>query len=175
MQIIFGLGNPGREYRFTRHNFAFLFLDFVAKKRHLTWQKKARFQAEIAYDKKYKILLVKPQSYYNLVGDSLLSILNFYQASLQDVLVVCDDFYLPFGDFRWREKGSAGGNNGLKSIIARTHSDQFKRLRLGTGNDALRKRLGDIDFVLSRFTPTEKAGLAEVLNAAYRYCFYEKT
>ena len=78
-------------------------------------------------------------------------------------MVICDDFNLEFGKIRYRNSGSAGGNNGLKSIITALNTDEFKRLRIGTGNDELRKKLGDIDFVLSKYTPAEREKLPEVL------------
>ena len=84
---------------------------------------------------------------------------------MDDILVVCDDFNLDFGKLRYRSTGSAGGNNGLKSIIRELSSEDFPRLRIGTGNDEIRKKIGDVDFVLSKFTPEEKALLPEVLKS----------
>jgi PTH1 family peptidyl-tRNA hydrolase len=90
---------------------------------------------------------------------------DFYKIPLSDILVICDDFNLPFGITRYREKGSAGGNNGLKSIIASLGSQDFPRLRLGAGNDELRNKLGDMDFVLSKFTEEERQKLPEILRS----------
>ena len=87
------------------------------------------------------------------------------KTALRGDFVVCDDFNLEFGTLRYRTHGSAGGNNGLKSVIAEIGTDDFPRIRVGTGNDELRKRIGDVDFVLSKFTPEEKEKLPEVLSA----------
>ena len=89
--------------------------------------------------------------------------MDFYKLQPQDFLTVCDDFNLPFGQIRFRERGSAGGNNGLKSVIAHFGTDDFPRLRLGSGNDNLRQRIGDVDFVLSKFTDAERGKLPEIL------------
>ena len=91
--------------------------------------------------------------------------MRFYKIATSDVLVVCDDFNLEFGKIRYRSGGSAGGNNGLKSVIAELGTDDFSRLRLGTGNEELRGKMGDVDFVLSKFTAEEKERLPEILNA----------
>ena len=90
--------------------------------------------------------------------------MKYYKIDISDILVVCDDFNLDFGVVRYRSSGSAGGNNGLKSIIAALGSDEFARIRVGTGNDELRSKLGDTDFVLSKFTEKEKAKLPEILS-----------
>lgn len=156
-----GLGNPGREYNWSRHNFGFLALDFYAKLAGLEWGEMPKFRALVARDG--DTLLVKPQTFYNEVGQSVASVLQFYKLNLaQDLLVLADDFELPFGSLRYRAHGSAGGNNGLKSIISAVGAD-FPRLRLGTGNDTERRKLGDVDFVLAKFTPEERAELPTIL------------
>ena len=106
---------------------------------------------------------IKPQTFYNDQGMSIRSLCDFYKLSAQDILVICDDFNLPFGQIRFRERGSAGGNNGLKSTIQHLGTEDFPRLRLGTGNDNLRQRIGDIDFVLSKFTDKERGQLPQIL------------
>lgn len=160
MKLIVGLGNPGPEYNFTRHNFGFLALDFYAKIKNLTWQK-PKFHA--LWLKNGDQIFIKPQTFYNDSGRAVAEFANFYKVSLEDILVVCDDFNLPFNSFRYRAKGSSGGNNGLKSISESLHTTDFPRLRLGTGNDELRQKLGDVDFVLSRFTLEEKSTLPTFL------------
>ena len=161
MKLIVGLGNPGTIYNFTRHNTGFLALDFYAKIKQLDFEKNDKFDAKF-----FRIgdtFLIKPQTFYNDVGKSVLKFKQFYKIKNEDILVICDDFNLDFKKLRYREKGSAGGNNGLKSIIETLGSDNFKRLRVGTANDALRKKIGDTDFVLGKFTNTEKAELPSVL------------
>ena len=161
MRIIVGFGNPGNQYTFTRHNFGFLALDFYAKVHSLDFKLQQRFKAFIAKDN--DILFVKPQTFYNDVGISIRSLLDFYKLTPQDLLIICDDFNLEFGQIRFRERGSAGGNNGLKSTITHLNTEDFPRLCLGTGNEELHERLGDVDFVLSKFTPTEHEQLPKIL------------
>ena len=163
MKIIVGFGNPGSKYNFTRHNLGFLALDFYAKIHKLDWQNKPKFNAIIAKNDEANSLLVKAQTYYNEVGQSIRAILDFYKLHPQDILVICDDFNLEFGKVRFRERGSAGGNNGLKSIATHLGTEDFPRLRIGTANDALRSKIGDTDFVLSRFTSEEYEKLPEIL------------
>ena len=163
MKLIVGFGNPGPEYNFTRHNFGFLALDFYFKVHDLTWQKKPQFGA--IWGRSGDFLFIKPQNFYNNVGESIRAFSDYYKIPPEDILVLCDDFNIPFGTLRYRENGSAGGNNGLKSTISALKTDKFPRLRLGTGNDGLRKKIGDTDFVLSKFTPEEKDSLPSILNS----------
>ena len=165
MKLIVGLGNPGNRYNFTRHNFGFLALDFWCKKRGIEWEKHEKNGA--IYAKDGGLILIKPQTFYNEVGQSVLAWKQFYKLDSGDILVVCDDFNLGFETIRRRERGSAGGNNGLKSIIASLGTEDFARLRLGTGNDELRAKIGDVDFVLSKFTKEEKEKLPAILNEAF--------
>lgn len=162
MKLVIGLGNPGNRYNFTRHNSGFLALDFYFKLHNLTWGPKPRYGA--VWGRTGDIIFIKPQDYYNESGRSTLEFMNFYKIPTSDILVVCDDFNLEFGKLRYRAQGSAGGNNGLKSIISTLGTDEFPRLRIGTGNDNLRRQMGDMDFVLSKFTPEEKLRLPEVLS-----------
>ena len=161
MKLVVGLGNPGARYNFTRHNFGFLVLDFYFKVRGLEWKDKLKFGALWGRDD--DTIFVKPQEFYNETGRAVAEFMRFYKIDASDILVVCDDFNLEFGKLRYRAQGSAGGNNGLKSIIATLGTEEFGRLRLGTGNDELRSKLGDMDFVLSKFTPEEKEKLPDIL------------
>ncbi len=161
MKVIAALGNPGSQYNFTRHNFGFLAADFYAKVHGFEWKEDKKFRA--LYFKDGEKLFVKPQTFYNEIGQSLELIRSYYKLTPQDFLVVCDDFNLEFGQIRFRERGSAGGNNGLKSAISHFGTDDFPRLRLGSANDNLRKRIGDIDFVLTKFTDAERGKLPEIL------------
>lgn len=161
MKLIVGLGNPGARYNFTRHNFGFLALDFYFKVRKLEWKDKPKFGA--MWGREGDTIFIKPQDYYNESGRAVQEFMRFYKIPLDDILVVCDDFNLEFGKLRYREQGSAGGNNGLKSVMATLGTTEFKRLRVGTGNDELRGKMGDVDFVLSKFTAEEKLKLPEIL------------
>lgn len=162
MKLVVGLGNPGNQYNFTRHNSGFLALDFYFKTHKLEWEGKPKFGA--IYAREGDVFFVKPQDFYNESGRAVREFAKFYKIGLPDILVICDDFSMEFGKIRSRATGSAGGNNGLKSVIAELSSEDFNRLRIGTGNDELRHKMGDVDFVLSKYTPEEKAKLPEVLS-----------
>lgn len=161
MKLIVGFGNPGNMYNFTRHNTGFLALDFYAKIKGIEWEKTDKFDAK--YFRVDNTFFIKPQTFYNDVGKSIAAFKNFYKIKNEDILIVCDDFNLDFGKLRIREKGSAGGNNGLKSTIECLGTDAFPRLRVGTANDNLRKRIGDTDFVLGKYTDAERGKLPEIL------------
>ncbi len=161
MNLIVGFGNPGSEYNFTRHNFGFLALDFFFKINHLEWEPHEKFNS--IWKKEGDTIFIKPQTFYNDIGTAVRAFVDFYKIPMGNILVVCDDFNIPFGTIRKRQTGSAGGNNGLKSVTTNLGTSDFPRLRLGTGNDALRKKLGDVDFVLSKFTDSEKKQLPDIL------------
>lgn len=163
MKVIIGFGNPGSRYNWTRHNTGFLALDFYAKVHKLEWKDTPKFFCQSTKDKDNDLLLIKATTYYNEVGRAARAIMNYYKLKPSDFLIVCDDFNLDFGKLRFREKGSAGGNNGLKSCIAELGTEDFPRLRIGTANDEVRKQVGDVDFVLSKFTPEEKEKLPNIL------------
>ncbi|MDO4508141.1 MAG: aminoacyl-tRNA hydrolase [Candidatus Saccharibacteria bacterium] len=166
MKLIVGLGNPGTKYNWTRHNFGFLALDFYFRLNNLSWDPKPRYGAITG--RKNEILFVKPQDFYNDSGIAVQELAHFYKVPTSDILVICDNFDLEFGKIRTRETGSTGGNNGLKSITRHLGTDNYPRIRLGTGNPELRNKLGDVDFVLSRFTPEEKEKLPEILSETAR-------
>ena len=164
MKLIVGFGNPGNKYNFTRHNTGFLTLDFYFKINKLEWEKTPKFNA--LWAKTENAIFIKPQSYYNESGVPTRDFMHFFKIPKDDILVVCDDFNLEFGKLRYRERGSAGGNNGLKSVIEQLGTDAFKRLRIGTANDAKRRLVGDVDFVLGKYTEEERAQLPDILRAA---------
>ena len=164
MKLVVGLGNPGNQYNFTRHNFGFLALDFYFKVRKIEWAAQPKFGA--IWGRNGDTIFIKPQDFYNMSGKAVREFVQYYKIALDDILVICDNFDLVFGKMRYRSTGVAAGNNGLKSITAELKTDNYPRLRLGTGNDELRKKMGDVDFVLSKFTPEEKAKLSEILMQA---------
>ena len=167
MKVIIGFGNPGTQHNWTRHNFGFLALDFYAKCEKLEWKDTPKFFCQST--KSDDFLFVKAQTFYNEVGRSARAIMNFYKLQPSDFLVICDDFNLEFGKLRFREKGSAGGNNGLKSCIAELGTENFPRLRIGTANDTMRKQMGDVDFVLSKYSPEEKEQLPKILGEIAKF------
>lgn len=163
MKLVIGLGNPDSKYNFTRHNFGFLVLDLYAKSHQQTWQN-PKFNA--LWFKGGDTIFIKPQTYYNNSGQAVKAFMQYYKISPDQILVVCDDFDLKFGTIRLRHQGSSGGNNGLKSITEYLHTSDFARLRLGTNNRELRQKIGDIDFVLSRFTSEENTKLPQICKEA---------
>lgn len=166
MKLVVGLGNPGNRYNFTRHNVGFLALDYYFKVRGLKWSDKPRFGA--LWGREGDTIFIKPQEYYNDSGRAVAEYMRYYKIDLGDILVVCDNFDLEFGLARERTSGSAGGNNGLKSIDTYLGLTDYTRIRIGTKNDGLRKKMGDVDFVLSKFTPEEKAKLPEILQVVVK-------
>lgn len=182
MKLVVGLGNPGGQYNFTRHNVGFLVLDFLLKKIGVEWAARQKFNAIYAKvtakeARKFfptteeDLIFIKPQGYYNESGRVVADFMRYYKISISDILVICDNFDLEFGKVRLRESGVTGGNNGLKSIDKALGSSDYPRLRIGTENEELRQKMGDVGFVLSRFTPEEKAQLPEVLNEAITKVF----
>lgn len=162
MKLVVGLGNPGKQYNFTRHNFGFLALDFLSKKQGWDWEKTPKFNA--IWAKVDDTIFIKPQTFYNETGRCVQYFAHYYKIPTSDILVVCDDFDMEFGKIRYRSKGSHGGNNGLRSIIKELGTDEIPRLKLGTGNVELRQKMAnDTDFVLGRFTPEEKSKLPKIL------------
>ena len=162
MKLVVGLGNPEAKYNFTRHNTGFLVLDYYFKVVGLTWNSKPRLGA--VWGRADDVIFLKPQDYYNESGRAVSAFMKYYKIPLSNVLVICDDFNIDYGVVRYRSSGSAGGNNGLKSIISALGTDEFARIRVGTGNNELRRKMGDVDFVLSKYTPEEKVQLPRILN-----------
>ncbi len=160
MKIIAGLGNPGREYAGTRHNVGFSAITelsdhygiAVDTKKHKGLIGKGRIEGE-------SVILVMPQTYMNLSGECLREVLAFYKLPPEELIVLCDDISLPVGKIRIRTKGSAGGHNGLKSIISCTGSDAFQRIKIGIGEKPPRMDLAD--YVLSRFLKEEQPVIRE--------------
>ena len=170
MKLIVGLGNSGARFAFTRHNFGFLALDFYLKRCGGSWSEKPRLSAIFAEiegkDGVEKVFFIKPQDFYNLSGKAVVAWMRYYKIATSDILVICDNFDLEFGKIRFRSSGSAGGNNGLKSIDQELGSSDYPRLRLGTENTLIREKVGATDFVLGKFTPEEKAKLPGILTEA---------
>ena len=133
--LVVGLGNPGSKYENTRHNMGFLALDLLAEKEKLTFNK-LRFKAWTATAELggEKVLLMKPQTYMNLSGESVGEAARFYKIPAEHVLVISDDIAIGTGKLRIRPNGSAGGHNGLKSIIQHLGSDRFPRIKVGVGS-----------------------------------------
>ncbi len=156
MKLIVGLGNPGEQYARTPHNLGFMAVDSLADRLGAEWKADRKFQALVAkvLRKGQPLWLMKPQTYMNRSGESVGPFLKYYGATGADVIVLSDDADLPPGRIRVRPSGSAGGHNGLRSIIEALGTQVFARIRLGVGR-AQEPRQAMVDFVLHRFSPEE--------------------
>jgi PTH1 family peptidyl-tRNA hydrolase len=165
-QLIVGLGNPEPKYDRTRHNIGFEAVDSLAKSWQMPWQKQPRFNGLVADGTigGAKIVLLKPLTYMNNSGQSIRAVVDWYKLSPQSVLVIYDEMDLPLGKLRLRLSGSAGGHNGMKSIIAHLGTQTFPRLRIGIGKS--NPSQNTISHVLGRFAPQENIIMADVLQMA---------
>ena len=158
--MIVGLGNPGREYEKSKHNTGFRVIDELASRLGVTvWRSQMDALVAQAVDDGEKILLVKPQTYMNNSGAAVGPLMRWYKLDETDVYVIYDDMDLPVGRLRIRTSGSAGGHNGIKSIIAHLGSDKFKRIKFGVGDKP--KNWDLADWVLGKFPTEEYATLRE--------------
>ena len=164
MKVIIGLGNPGSQYAGTRHNVGWLVMDRLAERAGWDGRGRQRDSSSVVGGR-YEgldLTLVKPLTYMNDSGLAVRKVMVREHAPLADILIVADDFALPFGKLRFRESGSHGGHNGLRSIIDELGTEKFSRLRVGIGDPLRNGR----DHVLSRFAPDEVQRLDELLDAA---------
>ncbi|MCQ2559897.1 MAG: aminoacyl-tRNA hydrolase, partial [Clostridia bacterium] len=147
--LIVGLGNPGSAYSLTRHNVGFRLIDILSREWQIeVKQNKFKGQYGIGQAEGQKVILLKPQTFMNLSGESVVPFLNWYQVPQENLIVIYDDLDLPLGKIRIRAKGSSGGHNGLKSIIAQLGSQEFSRVRVGIGKS---EQIETVNWVLSRF------------------------
>ncbi|MDP4118155.1 MAG: aminoacyl-tRNA hydrolase [Bacillota bacterium] len=155
MFVIFGLGNPGKKYEYTRHNAGFCTIDYIASKREIKINKiglsSIYGEGTIGGE---KVLLVKPQTFMNLSGKAALAVKSFYKIENNDMMVIHDDVSMPVGQLRVRTKGSAGGHNGIKDIILSINSDEFPRIKMGVGAPD-NPNMDMADYVLGRFTDVD--------------------
>lgn len=173
MKIIIGLGNIGREYENTRHNAGFMVIDQLAKNLNMSFDQE-KFSAYFAKSKinGEDVILLKPTTYMNNSGFALRACLDFYKVSMDDVLVIYDDMDIKVGKIRLRQQGSAGGHNGIKSIISCTFTDKFDRIRVGIGRD---KNIPIVNWVLSKFRDEEKDNLKSAIDNASKAAEYSIT
>ena len=169
MKVIAGLGNPGAQYANTPHSIGFEVVDAIAREMGAEWKASASFKGELATGMfaGQKVLLLKPMTYMNLSGDSVAPVVRYHNATPADLLVISDDIDLPVGRIRVRVGGSAGGHNGLKSIIERVGTPAFTRLRVGVGRDA-HDRSEVIGHVLGKFDPATRAVMDQVVPATVK-------
>jgi PTH1 family peptidyl-tRNA hydrolase len=161
MKMIAGLGNPGRKYAGTRHNVGFEVLDLIAERHRLAWES-APADALLAKWRASGALLAKPLTFMNLSGHAVGELLRYFKIDLSDLLIVVDDVNLELGRLRARRGGSAGGHNGLKSLIAQLGTEDFARLRVGVGRGDDRRDLAD--HVLATFDQAERTIVAETVS-----------
>ena len=168
MKAIIGLGNPGMKYAGTRHNIGFDAVTAIADKYNLSIDNK-KFKGVYAdgHIAGEKVLLVQPQTYMNLSGECVREVADFYKLNPDEIIIICDDINLDVGRLRIRKKGSAGGHNGLKNIIAHLGTEEFPRIRVGVGEKTEGWDLAD--YVLARFDkdsePVIREALANVVGA----------
>lgn len=169
MKIIIGLGNPGKQYEQTRHNAGFMVIDRLSSQLGIPLdQSKFKGLYGIGFYKGEKVLLLKPLTYMNLSGESIRAVINYYQIELENMLVIYDDLDLPVGKIRLRQKGSAGGHNGIKSTIAQLGTQEFNRIRIGI--DRPQQGMNIPDYVLGKFREQEQASITEAVNKSADAC-----
>jgi PTH1 family peptidyl-tRNA hydrolase len=153
MKLVIGLGNPGLEYVNTRHNLGYFILENFLKTKSLKLDKE-KFDSIYTIDGvgEDRVIYMEPTTFMNLSGQSIRQIVNFYKIEIKDILVIYDDLDLPLSKLRVRTKGSAGGHNGIKSIISQLGSEDFNRLRVGIGKD---DRIDTSKYVLGKFSNSE--------------------
>ena len=154
-KLLIGLGNPGEEYNSSRHNIGFIMIDKIAENLSINFDnhKKKSLYARMKKGETQYILL-KPQTFMNLSGESALRISKLFNISIEDIFVIYDDMDLPFGTFKIKKGGSSGGHNGIKSLIAQLQSEDFFRIRIGIGRPSFGKKVND--YVLSSFSKSER-------------------
>lgn len=163
MKLIIGLGNPGEQYVKTRHNVGFMIVDHYCKKNNIAFQS-SKFKAEIG---KYgNTLFVKPMTYMNLSGEAVQAIISYYKIQLEDILVIYDDLDLEVGKIRIRKDGSAGGQNGMKNIIALLKTTQIQRVRVGISKNKL---INIADYVLGKFNDEQLPLIQSVVENSTRW------
>ncbi len=165
MKIIAGLGNPGDQYRLTRHNMGFLVVDALADESGIAVQKR-KFEALLGDGRinDQRVLIAKPQTFMNLSGQSVRQVLDFYQKTADDLLVIHDDLDLPFGTVRVKVGGGDGGHKGIRSLIDHLGDANFTRVRLGIGKPPFKE---DVEhYVLQTFPKADLEQLAEVVRTA---------
>lgn len=163
MKLVVGLGNPGLKYENTRHNIGWMAIDHYAKENGIEMHLEPQFQGILGKGifKGEKAYFLKPVTFMNLSGESIIKVMNFYKIETDDLLVISDDLDSTFGRIRLRAKGSPGGHNGHKNIQAHLHTEEYKRIKIGIGRD---EHIGTIDWVLKKFSKDELIELEPVLD-----------
>jgi PTH1 family peptidyl-tRNA hydrolase len=163
--MVVGLGNPGLQYEFSRHNIGFKIIDNLALNIETEFKRVKSYDSLVSRGKlmNHKLILVKPQTYMNLSGKSVSKIVSYYRISFPDLLIVYDDLNLELGQIRIRKRGSAGGHKGVESIIQYLNSEDIPRLRIGIGKPSINSNFDYASYVLSNFNNNEKDKISEVI------------
>lgn len=169
MKLFVGLGNPGPRYERTRHNAGFMVIDELSKKWGIQLSDEKKFKGEVGRGvvKGEKVVLLKPTTFMNLSGESLRAVMDFYNVEEDEIIVIYDDLDLPQGRIRLRLKGSAGGHNGIKSIIQHLKTQEFKRIKVGIDRHP---KIPVVDYVLGKFTEDELALVNQAVDISVKAC-----
>jgi PTH1 family peptidyl-tRNA hydrolase len=167
--LFIGLGNPGRNYKNTRHNIGFLCIDEIASRQNININK-VRNNALIGsgFYLDVKIILAKPQTFMNISGRSVASLIKYFKIPLENTLIIHDDLDLPLGKIRIRPSGSSGGQKGIYSVIQMLGTDQIPRIRIGIGRPP--GRMDPVDYVLQKFSFQEETLLSDITERVYQAC-----
>ncbi|MFJ5555739.1 aminoacyl-tRNA hydrolase [Staphylococcus capitis] len=167
MKCIVGLGNIGKRFELTRHNIGFEVIDYILERNQFTLDKQ-KFKGAYTIERLNgdKVLFIEPMTMMNLSGEAVAPLMNYYNVEPEDLIVLYDDLDLEQGQVRLRQKGSAGGHNGMKSIIKMLGTDQFKRIRIGVGRPT--NGMSVPDYVLQRFSKEEMVTMDKVIEHAAR-------
>ena len=161
MKLIVGLGNPGNEYKKTRHNIGFMVLDTIKENYSETnWNKKLDGIYFSTFLNQEKVIFLKPQKYMNLSGEVVKKYVDYFDIKIDDILIIVDDLDLPTGKIRLRRNGSSGGHNGLKNIFTTLNTENIKRLKVGIANNKL---VDTKDYVLGNFNKEENKKIKEAI------------
>ena len=163
-KLVVGLGNPGSRYHETRHNVGFMAIDLMAKELGLTFSEEKTFKAEVTstFLNGEKVYFVKPTTFMNLSGLAVRALLAYYNIPIEDFIVIYDDLDMEVGKLRFRQKGSAGVHNGIKSIIAETGTQEFDRIKIGIGRP--QKGMTVVNHVLGKFSEDDYATILLTLD-----------
>ncbi|HGA1065275.1 aminoacyl-tRNA hydrolase [Streptococcus agalactiae] len=164
VKMIVGLGNPGSKYNDTKHNIGFMAIDRIVKKLDVNFTEDKNFKAEIGSDfiNGEKIYFIKPTTFMNNSGIAVKALLTYYNISIKDMIIIYDDLDMEVGKIRFRQKGSAGGHNGIKSIIAHLGTQEFDRIKVGIGRP--NGRMTVINHVLGKFDKNDEIMISNTLD-----------
>jgi len=171
MKLIVGLGNPGTKYQNTRHNIGFMITDILSNElyKNISNSKFKAKYVKASYNDQ-ELIILQPQTYMNLSGESVLATANFFKIKIEDILVIHDELDIEFGKFKFKNGGGFAGHRGLKSIGALMGKNSFHRIRVGIGRPSNRQPVSD--YVLNEFTNEEKAELEDVVKEVVKSIFY---